>query len=231
MGDSTFVILARHGEAAMPDEHGRYARNDAPLTDRGIEQVRSFTRRLDGVDVSMVYTSDVPRAVHSANLVASEFGYQPVVVPELREIEVGDFEGITLERVRAEFPDFRPWLECSFFGRFPSTDFHHRANLRFPGGESVQDMLDRAKPAFLDIVRRERGRVVALVTHAWLNQALLCHIVGAPVDEFYRFAGRNASLTFVEVDDTGKGILYLLNGNSQIEEVAGDRLPMRESLA
>lgn len=225
--ETAFVFLVRHGEAAMPDAHGRYGLNNAALTERGIEQVRRLAAALAGVPVDSLYSSMVPRARQSAAVLGDALGLTPVAVPNLEEIDTGRFEGATLDLLRTRHPDFRPWIECSFFGRFPSDDFHHPADLRFPEGEDVHRMMDRALPAFLDLVRRDLGRVCVFVGHAWLNQALLCHVVGADVGQYYRFAGRNASLNLVEVDRSGRGVLHLLNAGDLLDEVAGGRLARR----
>src|SRR5438045_2698042 len=79
---------------------------------------------LEPVPLDAVYTSDLNRARESAEPVAAAAGLIPVVMPELREIFLGDLEGMTLDRVHAEHDPFVPWLEVAFNGRFPSREFH-----------------------------------------------------------------------------------------------------------
>lgn len=227
MSGTAFVFLVRHGEAAMPDEHGRWGLHTAELTERGRAQVERLASRLIPVPIDGLYCSDVGRAQESAAIIGRAIGRDPVTLANLHEIDIGRCEGATLDLLRSRFPEFQPWIECSFFGRFPSQDFHHPADLPFPGGEDVHGMMRRALPAFLDLVRREAGRTCVFVGHAWLNQALLCHVLGADLSHYYRFAGRNASLTLVEVDHTGRGMLHLLNGGDALAEVAGGRLSRR----
>lgn len=224
MTSTTFVFLVRHGEAAMPDGQGRWGRNSAELTPRGIGQVQRLAAALAPVPIDALYCSTLLRARQSAELIGEQVGLAPVELKDLHEIDIGALEGVTLEALDALHSAFRPWIECSFFGRFPAEDFHHPADLCFPDGEDVHAMVARALPAFLDLVRTELGRTCVLVSHAWLIQALLCHVTGTPVTQYYRYAGRNASMNLVEVDRIGRGLLHLLNANDVLAEVAGGRL-------
>lgn len=228
MSKSAFVFLVRHGEAAMPDEAGRWGLRTAALTDRGIGQIERLARELADTQVDHLYCSTIPRAQQSAAILARVLDREPVAVEELYEIDIGDFEGMTLDMLRVAHTEFLPWIECSFFGRFPSADFHHPADLGFPGGEDVQGMYRRAVPAFADMARRGIGRTSVFVGHAWLIQALLCHVTGTSVSQYFRFAGRNASLNLVEVDARGRGVLHLLNAHDSLADLAGGRLSRRK---
>lgn len=229
--DTAFVFLVRHGEAAMPDENGRWGLNSAGLTERGVLQTERLAESLATVPVDALYCSTVLRAQQSAAIVGEALGLAPVELENLHEIDIGVFEGATLELLRTQYPSFRPWIECSFFGRFPSREFHHPAHLRFPDGEDVYQMCTRAVPAFTNMVKRELGRTCVLVGHAWLIQALICEVTQTPVSEYFRYAGRNASLNLVEVDQSGRGMLHLLNAGDVLADVAGGRLAERREAA
>jgi broad specificity phosphatase PhoE len=228
---TAFVFLVRHGQAAMPDEDGRYGLDSAELTERGIAQVQRLAGLLGSTPIQSLYCSTMLRARQSAAILGEALGLSPVVLENLHEIDVGSFEGATLELLRAKHPDFQPWIECSFFGRFPSRDFHHPASLPFPHGEDIYQMCARAVPAFVDMIGRELGRTCVFVGHAWLIQSLLCHVTQTPVSEYFRYAGSNASLNLVEVDGTGQGLLHLLNAGDMLADVAGGRLQARRQPA
>jgi broad specificity phosphatase PhoE len=224
VNETAFGFLIRHGEAAMPDEVGGYGRSTAPLTARGREQAKRFADDVSALQIDAVFSSTVLRARETAAIIAEQLWLTPTVLEDLHEIDIGAFEGATLDQLSASHPEFLPWIECSFFGRFPSTAFHHPADLRFPDGESVLAMHNRALPAFIRLVQAQLGSTFVFVGHAWLNQALLCHITGSPVENFYRFAGPNASLSLVEVDDEARGILHVLNATEDLGAVAGGRI-------
>ena len=224
MSESAFIYLVRHGEAAMPDEHGRWGLRSAGLTRRGIIQVERLARALAATDVDCIYSSDVPRAKETAAILGRKLKATPIELKNLHEIDIGKFEGMTLDVLRSSHREFLPWIECSFFGRFPSATFHHPASLRFPGGEDVYEMYSRAVPRFIELAGRSAGLTSIFVGHAWLIQSLICHVTGAPPDQYFRFAGRNASMNLVEVGADGRGVLHLLNAGELLTEVAAGRL-------
>src|SRR2546425_548483 len=71
------------------------------------------------------------------------------------------------------------------------------------------------------------GHTVALCSHAYVLQALLCHIVGADVSQYWTFAGLHASLTLAEVGPDGRGVLRTMNGDLGLAGLVGGRLPLR----
>jgi broad specificity phosphatase PhoE len=225
--ETAFIFLVRHGEAAMPDQQGRYGLKDAGLTERGVAQIQRLAISLASIPIQSLYCSTMLRARQSAAILGKALALSPVELQNLHEIDVGAFEGATLELLQTKHPEFQPWIECSFFGRFPSRDFHHPADLPFPGGEDINRMCARAVPAFVDMITSEIGRTCVFVGHAWLIQSLICHVTETPASEYFRYAGSNASLNLVEVDETGRGLLRLLNAGDVLADVAGGRLLAR----
>ena len=97
MSESAFIYLVRHGEAAMPDEHGRWGLRSAGLTRRGIIQVERLARALAATDVDCIYSSDVPRAKETAAILGRKLKATPIELKNLHEIDIGKFEGMTLD--------------------------------------------------------------------------------------------------------------------------------------
>ncbi len=220
--DTCRVFLARHGQSMVVEEgEPVYSHHPIGLTPDGTRQADRLAANLTPVRLDAVYTSDLNRARETAEPLAAAQGLVPTVVPELREISLGNFEGMTLAGVHAEHEPFIPWLEVSFKERFPSEDFHHPADLAFPGGESVLMVYERTIDAFLQIVRRHLGGTVAVVGHGWVLQPLLCHVLGAPVRNYFRLQLRYAVPTLVEVDADGVGVLEVLNGGVDAIEAIG----------
>jgi broad specificity phosphatase PhoE len=217
---NTRVIMIRHGHA-MSVEKGApvYSHNPIPLSARGREQAARIAVALRTVHVDAIYSSDLVRARQTAEFCAQELGLEVIVDEALRELAIGDFEGMTLERVHAAHSSFVPWLEVTFRDRFPTADYHHPADLRFPNGQSVLDVHARSLAGFLRIVRAERGRTVVLVSHGWVLQPLLCHIVGADPREYFRFSLPTATLALAHVGDDGRGVLEIFNGGVGLEEL------------
>ena len=207
------VVVARHGQSMMVEQgEPVYSHHPIGLTAEGRAQADRLAAVLAPVPLDAVYTSDLNRARETAEPVAAAQGLEPIVVPELREISLGELEGQTLAAVRVEHEPFIPWLEVAFNGRFPSREFHHPADLVFPGGESVVAVWERVRRPFLDIAGRHPGGTIAVIAHGWVLQPLLCHVIGAPTRNYFRFQLPYAAPTLIEVGREGQGTLAVLNG-------------------
>src|SRR3954447_18694717 len=91
------VIVARHGQAmAVEDGEPVYSHHPIGLTAEGHRQAARLAAALASVPLDAVYTSDLNRARETADPVAAAHGLSPIVMPELREIFLGDLEGMTL---------------------------------------------------------------------------------------------------------------------------------------
>ena len=207
------IVVARHGQAmAVEDGEPVYSHHPIGLTALGRRQAERLAAALAPVALDAVYTSDLNRAIETAEPVAAAAGLRPVVLPELREIFLGDLEGQTLARVHADHPPFVPWLEVTFNHRFPTGDFHHPAGLVFPGGESVAAVWERVRGPVLALTQRHLGATVAVIAHGWVLQPWLCHVIGAPVAEYFRLELPYAAPTVIDIDADGRGALVILNG-------------------
>ncbi|GEL26914.1 hypothetical protein PSU4_58680 [Pseudonocardia sulfidoxydans NBRC 16205] len=211
------IFLIRHGQSmVVEDGEPVYSHNPIGLTRQGAQQAEELAAELATVRLNAVYTSDLNRARETAEPLAAAQGLVPIVRPELREIALGDFEGMTLARIPAADERFTPWLDVAFNERFPSVEYHHPVDLAFPGGESVVDVYQRVIEPFLQIVRDHLGETVALVSHAWVIQPLLCHILGASLTDYFRLQLRYALPTLVEVDGNGQGVLETFNRGTSV---------------
>ena len=104
----TTILLARHGETDWNRERRFQGHADPPLNETGREQARTLAAELAGEELDAVYTSDLARANETAKIIASRLGVPVVVDAELREIDVGEWQGLT-------WPE-AAWLGRSVFG-------------------------------------------------------------------------------------------------------------------
>src|SRR5579884_3332156 len=100
----TTIILVRHGESEGNAARRFGGHGPTPLTPRGREQARAAGKALAG-EVDVVYCSDLPRAVQTAEEICASTGGQPIVTPALRERSVGELTGLTFEEAREKFPE------------------------------------------------------------------------------------------------------------------------------
>lgn len=165
----TLIYLLRHGEVVLAEPRRFIGHLDVPLSEHGERQSRAQAERLAGTPLAAVFTSDLTRARRTGEIVGARHGLAPVVLPGLREMAMGRWDGLTAEEIQRREPEaFADWM--ARVGEFP-----------FPEGESVSDLLARAWPAFEAIVAAHAGDAIAVVAHGGTNRALLCAALGLPL--------------------------------------------------
>jgi alpha-ribazole phosphatase len=180
------IYLLRHGEVAQADPRRFIGHLDVPLSAHGEAQCRVQARRLRGAPIAALYTSDLRRARRSGELIGVPHGLAPILVPDLREMAMGRWEGLTADEIRQREPHaFADWM--ARIGEFP-----------FPEGESVPDLVARVGPAFDAIVAKSSGSAIAIVAHGGTNRALLCRVLGLPLSRLLALGQDYGALTVLE---------------------------------
>ncbi len=182
----TLIYLLRHGEVMGAETRRFIGHLDVPLSPRGESQSRTQAARLRGVPFTAIYTSDLARARLTGAIVGAAHGLTPTVVPALREMHMGRWDGLTGAEIAEREPQaFEQWM--AGIGEFP-----------FPDGESVPDLLARAWPAFTTIVSEHEAQSIAIVAHGGTNRAILCRALGLPLGRLLAFGQDYGALTVLE---------------------------------
>ncbi len=133
-----------------------------------------------------VYSSDLSRAVKSAEIIAEPYGIKPIIAAELRERNFGDWEGMSFDEIREKYPEaFNAWAENPL--KFSPMQ-----------GEGTIEVRDRVIPAFNEIIEKHKGHYVAIVSHGGVNRILLCHLLGVPFENIFRIEQDFAALNIIE---------------------------------
>jgi alpha-ribazole phosphatase len=181
------IYLLRHGEVEGAETRRFIGHLDVPLSAHGEAQCEAQAWRLRGVGLAAVFSSDLARARRSAEIIGAPHGLVPRVVPALREMAMGRWEGLTAAEIQAREPEaFKDWM--ARVGEFP-----------FPEGESVPDLLARVAPAFDALVTAHEGRPIAIVAHGGTTRALLCRALGLPLGRLLAFGQDYGALNVLEV--------------------------------
>jgi alpha-ribazole phosphatase len=192
------IYLLRHGEVEGASTRRFIGHLDVPLSAEGERQCAVQAERLRSVRLTALFSSDLGRSRRSAEIIGAPHGLTPTIVPALREMDMGRWDGLTAAQIREREPEeFADWM--SRIGEFP-----------FPEGESVSDLLARVAPAFDAIVAAHAPRPIAIVAHGGPNRALLCRALGLPLGRLLAFGQDYAALTILE-DVSGTWALRRLN--------------------
>ncbi len=199
------LILVRHGETESNRERLALGREDVPLNERGRRQAAAVAASLAGVPVAAVYSSPLCRAVETARPLAEARGLEVQVDDDLIEMAVGELEGLSPQEMRDRYGDFlREWF---------STE---AGSLRMPGGESLQDVQDRAWAAVERLAERHPEETVIVVSHNFTIHAVLCRALGIPVASFRRLQHDLAAKAVLEVHDDS-AVVISLNDTCHLE--------------
>jgi broad specificity phosphatase PhoE len=194
----TTIYLVRHGSVVGAETRRFIGHLDVPLSPIGEAEVTALGRRLAGVRLAAVYSSDLARTRRTAEILAAPHGLEAVSLPELREFSMGRWEGLTADEIRALDPAaFEAWM--SDVGRF-----------QFPGGESLTDVSARAWPAFKGIAARHPGSRVLVVAHGGPNRIVICRALGIRPERILALGQDYAALSVLEWGPPGWA-LRLLN--------------------
>jgi phosphoserine phosphatase len=204
----TRVYLVRHGSVTGAETRRFIGHLDVPLSPLGQRQAAVLARRLRGVTLDAVYSSDLARARETAAILAEPHGLRPVELGALREFAMGRWEGLTAEQIRA--------LDAAAFGAWMADV----AGYQFPDGENLEQLSTRAWHALEAIVAAHAGGAVLVVAHGGTNRVLLCRALGIAADRILALGQDYAAVSVLERSRAGWA-LRLLNCSAP----SADRAP------
>lgn len=177
------LLVVRHGYT-VTNAAGRYTGQlDAPLTDEGKEQAQRLGSYLaEHEKIDRIYASDLSRAINTAAPTAAHFGLDVIPMPELREIDVGEFTGVPFSEVDLMYKA-HPQLKMDV--TYP-----------YPGGESFLDLYLRTEQALKKILAENAEGTVMIVTHAGGVRCISCMAAG----DSYTMARKHPAIANTAMD-------------------------------
>lgn len=165
MGD---LLLVRHGETEWSVSGQHTSWTDLPLTQHGEEQAKSLAPLLSGRTFSLALTSELGRAIRTAELAGITGA---VTDPDLHEWDYGAYEGVTTVDIHRTRPDWNLWTD----GVPPGPEGHP--------GESPEQVGRRADRVLARVDTALADGDVVLVAHAHFLRVLTARRLGlAPAD-------------------------------------------------
>jgi len=159
------LYLVRHGSTLSASGTEYIGQNEDPLSEEGEEQAWALHQWLEPVHFNYAFSSDLPRTKQTCRIIAGSRAQSIEVIPALREICLGDWEGFTFREIEQRFPE-------DFAARGRDME-----NWRPRGGESFADCRARVMDALRGILDRSQGNIL-LVGHAGVNRIILCDLLG-----------------------------------------------------
>ncbi|MFE3111420.1 bifunctional RNase H/acid phosphatase [Kitasatospora indigofera] len=207
LGTPTTFVLLRHGETALTPEK-RFSGSggsDPELSEKGRWQAgRAAEAMAARGTIQAVVSSPMRRTRQTAETVAARLGLDVRIEEGLRELDFGDWEGLTFAEVQERHPaDLDAWLAS--------------AKAKPTGGsESFTTLAHRVGVARDKILARYAGRTVLVVSHVSPIKTLVRLALGAPPDALYRMELSAAALSAVQYYTDGNASVRLLNDTGHL---------------
>ena len=178
----TELVLIRHGETDWNRELRWQGQTDVPLNSTGMRQAQAAAEGLRGTKLEAIYSSDLQRARQTAEAVAAATGAYVRQDRRLREIGLGDWEGMTFDEIHR-----RDGGALDLFRGDP-------VNSRAPGGESVPEVRRRVLACLQDILRAFPRGSVAVVSHGLALAVVKVLLLGLPLETVWQHEPANAAV-------------------------------------
>ena len=199
----TRVYLIRHGETEWNKSGILQGNSNVLLSPEGIHQARLLAEHTPFHSVDAIYSSDLSRAVKTAEILADKFKLPVIKVPALREINFGEWEGKFLRELRSENHD-------SFEKFFTKPDKVHP-----PGGETFLECQARIVTALDDIVDTHDGQNIVVVSHGAAIRLILCAALTIPIRKMWAISQSNSAVNILCIDG-GNAVVELVNSTAHL---------------
>ncbi len=200
------IYLVRHGLTNTNKEKRYVGWGDAALSPQGYQQAERLGRRFALEPVAGLYCSDLSRTLDTAAPIAKARGIEPVRTRLLREINFGQWEGLTYQEMTSEDQDaLWRWIDDPF--RFAP-----------PGGETLEQVYSRAWSFIEPLLQDERdGEVHVVVSHGGVIRSIVHRIMGLGVGQLWDLSVENASISLLERSRKGIKVTYV-NDRSHLDD-------------
>jgi broad specificity phosphatase PhoE len=200
--------IVRHGETIWNQDQKTQGIKDISLSDLGLRQACSLAARLEKEPISRIYCSNLKRASETASLVGEKMHILPTSAALLREVNFGDWEGLTLKEIESKFPgELDKWrLDHSF--------------LPAGNGESISSVVERLQ-LFLSrhfSLDNESHESVLIICHALTAKILIALLLKLDISFIWKIRIDNAALSILDVQPKRQVIVFL-NDASHLKRV------------
>ena len=211
--DTTILLLIRHGENEYTALHKLAGRlPEVHLNERGHAQAAGLVTLLQPQPIAAVYSSPLVRCVETATPLALAKELAVRQEAGLLEVDYGEWMGGELKELSKQ-PGWR--------------DVQHWPSVfRFPGGETLREVQDRAVRTVNRLVAEHPNQLIAAFSHGDLIRTLLAHFLGVPLDLFQRIQISTASVSAVAFHH-GRPSVMLMNQCAELPifEIKRDAAP------
>ncbi len=193
--------MIRHGEVDNHEAGIFNGQMDVDITPRGVKHMERAAEFIAEAGVRKIYSSNLKRTVRGAKIISNQIGFNESreVVPEIKEIHLGKWQGLTGEEIDSLYPGMRE-------ERYANIE-----HFRIPGGETLTELSERVVPAVTRIAMHHQGEAIVIVAHAGPNRVFLCQALGLPLERVYHIQQDYGAINVINYSDNHSTVL-MMNG-------------------
>lgn len=195
---TTKIFLIRHGESQQNINDVLSGVTDIPLSEKGKEQCSVLAHYFEGVKINKVFATPLQRAKDSAKFIFPKHEALIEIAESLIEFNYGNYEGYKRSEYNSSNDKIiQQWITA------PS-------NLTFPGGDNIQEHAQRALTGITKLADKNKGTILACISHRTTIRLILSQIIGLPLDNFRFLPCSNCGISEITYNN-GEWLLHSLN--------------------
>ena len=200
------LLLVRHGETELNSSERLWGHTDVKLGALGLKQAERLRDRLASEKIDVIYSSDLQRALVTAETIAFRHQLAVVTCAELHEVDFGQLEGLTISEANQRYPELA------------KLRMQRNLNLKYPGGDSLIEFSKRTSK-FLDRLEQHTDdETILIVAHFGVLRILICRLLDIDLRFLWQLHFDLASLSMLETNQQG-AVLSLLNDVSHLTQL------------
>ena len=203
------LLLVRHGQTDWNIARRFQGQSDIPLNKVGQKQAMTLANRLSKQPIDAIYSSDLQRAMETSKVITQMSVCKPELRsdPRLREINFGDWEGLTYNEIKEKYHDVLVARENDVYKNAPTN------------GETLEQLTIRVQSMIDELYAKHKDQTVLVVAHGGVLQILLCLALKLNPTMYWQFHLSTASLSEIAFYPDG-AMLNLLNDTSHLSNIA-----------
>ena len=186
------LILIRHGETYWNEERLiQGGDSDIELNNTGLNQAKKLAAFLKNEPITAILSSPLQRATATAEVIASHHQLSVKVDQGLRELRVGELEGMSISNLSTTFSQFLMQL------------WQGRGSTKLPNGESLAELQQRAWKAVESLLAQHKDGTPVVVSHYFVTLVIILKALNLPLDYFTKFKIDPGGVSMLEIEDYG----------------------------
>ena len=197
------LILVRHAQTIDNSNFRLSGHIDSKISNIGKEQIKYLTSYLKDLSIDSIYTTTSSRTKNTVLEISKLNSIDIIEVENLKEINFGDFEGMTFNEIKESYPnEFQNMIDDGY-------------DYKYPNGEGLIDTYKRVCREIDKIIKYSEGKTVLICSHGGTIRNIISYLITGSYKHHWNFKIDNASVTIIEIQDNF-AVMNKLNDTSFI---------------